>query len=89
MRRTPRPGRGSAATREPEEGQVSGGHAASGASPDGQKAEHRRLGRAVETLETTAPRRGRRLLADLAKGASDSRQTREARAALDRLQKRP
>ena len=31
----------------------------------------------------------RRLLSDLAKGAGDARLTREARAALDRIEKRP
>jgi hypothetical protein len=56
---------------------------------DGQEAEHRRLGNAVEVLEMIGTPAARRLLADLAKGASSSRLTREARAALDRLDKRP
>jgi WD40 repeat protein len=55
----------------------------------GMEAEHRRLGYALEVLEMIGTRAARRLLADLAKGASDARLTREARLALDRLQKRP
>ncbi len=55
----------------------------------GQEAEHRRLGYAVEVLEMIGTPAARRLLADLAEGASGSRLTREARAALGRLEKRP
>jgi RNA polymerase sigma factor (sigma-70 family) len=56
---------------------------------DGQEAEHRRLGHAVEVLEMIGTPAARCLLVDLAKGASRSRLTREARVALDRLEKRP
>jgi len=56
---------------------------------DGQEAEHRRLGHAVEVLEMIGTPAARCLLVDLAKGASGSRLTREARVALDRLEKRP
>jgi WD40 repeat protein len=53
------------------------------------EAEHRRLGFALEILEMIGTRAARRLLADLAKGASSSRLTHEARLALDRLEQRP
>src|SRR5262249_51648889 len=56
---------------------------------DGQEPERRRLGYAVEVLEMIGTPAARGLLVDLAKGASASRLTREARAALDRLAKRP
>jgi hypothetical protein len=56
---------------------------------DGQEAEHRRLGHALEVLEMIGTPAARSLLVDLAKGASGSRLTREAREALDRLEKRP
>jgi WD40 repeat protein len=56
---------------------------------EGQQKEHRRLGRALEVLEMIQTPAARGLLADLAKGAGDSRLTREARMALDRLEKRP
>jgi WD40 repeat protein len=56
---------------------------------EGQEGEHRRLGRALEVLEMIHTPAARGLLVDLAKGASDSRLTREARMALDRLEKRP
>src|SRR5262249_37078926 len=56
---------------------------------EGQRAEHRRLGYAVEVLEMIGTKAARRLLAELAKGAAGSRLTREAREALDRLQRRP
>jgi WD40 repeat protein len=51
--------------------------------------EHRRLGHALEVLEMIHTPAARGLLVDLAKGASDSRLAREARMALDRLEKRP
>jgi RNA polymerase sigma factor (sigma-70 family) len=53
----------------------------------GQEAEHRRLGYAVEVLEMIGTRAARRLLVDLSNGAG-SRLTRDARAALERLEKR-
>jgi WD40 repeat protein len=56
---------------------------------EGQEAEHRRLGNAVEVVEMIGTPAARRLLLDLAKGAGGSRLTREARAAVDRLEKRP
>ena len=55
----------------------------------GQEAEHRRLGYAAEVLEMIGTKAARRLLADQANGAGGARLTREARAALDRLEKRP
>jgi hypothetical protein len=55
----------------------------------GQEAEQRRLGYAVEVLEMIGTKAARRLLVDLAKGARGSRLTREAQAALDRLERRP
>jgi hypothetical protein len=54
-----------------------------------QEGEHRRLGHALEVLEMIGTPAARSLLADLAKGASGSRLTREARMALDRLERRP
>jgi RNA polymerase sigma factor (sigma-70 family) len=56
---------------------------------EGQEAEHRRQGHAVEVLEMINTPAARRLLGDLAQGASGSRLTRAARTALDRLEKRP
>jgi WD40 repeat protein len=56
---------------------------------NGQEAEHRRLRCAVEILEMIGTPAARSLLVDLEKGASGSRLTREARAALHRLEKRP
>jgi WD40 repeat protein len=56
---------------------------------DEQEAEHRRLGYALEVLEMIGTPAARSLLMDLAKGASASRLTRDARAARDRLEKRP
>jgi WD40 repeat protein len=56
---------------------------------NGMEGEHRRLGHALEVLEMIGTAAARGLLADLAKGASDARLTREARLALDRLGKRP
>jgi hypothetical protein len=53
------------------------------------EAGHGRLGRAVEVLEMIGTPAARGLLADLAKGAHGARLTREARMALDRLDKRP
>ncbi len=50
--------------------------------------EHRRLGNAVEILEMIGTPAARRLLLDLARGSSGSRLTREARAAIHRLEKR-
>jgi RNA polymerase sigma factor (sigma-70 family) len=55
----------------------------------GQEAEHRRHGHALELLEMIGSASARRLLAELAKGASGARLTRESRAALDRLEKQP
>jgi RNA polymerase sigma factor (sigma-70 family) len=56
---------------------------------DGQEGEHRRLGHALEVLEMIGTPAARRLLAELAKGAGESRLTREARLALGRLERRP
>jgi len=56
---------------------------------EGQEGEHRRLGHALEILEMIHTPAARGLLVDLAKRASDSRLAREARMALDRLEKRP
>jgi WD40 repeat protein len=55
----------------------------------GQESEHRRLARAVELVEMIGTLAARGLLADLAKGGSDARLTREARMALARLELRP
>jgi WD40 repeat protein len=55
----------------------------------GQEGEHRRLGHALEVLEMIATPAARSLLADLAKGATGSRLTRDALMALDRLERRP
>ncbi len=55
---------------------------------EGQEAEHRRQGNAVEVLEMIGTPAARRLLLDLAKGAGGARLTREARVALDGLEKR-
>jgi RNA polymerase sigma factor (sigma-70 family) len=52
-------------------------------------ADNRRSARAVEALEMIGTREARRLLASLAGGAADARLTREAAAALQRLQARP
>jgi hypothetical protein len=49
---------------------------------------HRHLGNALEMLEMIGTPAARSLLNDLANGARDSRLTREAQAALDRLKKR-
>jgi hypothetical protein len=54
-----------------------------------QEAKHHHLGHAVEVLEMIGTPAARRLLANLAKGASDSRLTRAAKAALDRLETTP
>jgi RNA polymerase sigma factor (sigma-70 family) len=56
---------------------------------DGQEAEHRRRGHAIEVLEMIGTPAARGLLVELAKGASGSRLTREARLALARLEQRP
>jgi WD40 repeat protein len=53
-----------------------------------QEPELRRLGNAVEVLEMIGTPAARGLLRDLAKGAGGARLTREARLALDRLEKR-
>ena len=53
------------------------------------EAEHRRLGNALEILEMIGTPAARGLLRDLAKGADGARLTREARAALEWLEKRP
>jgi hypothetical protein len=53
-----------------------------------QEAEHRRLGHAVEVLEMIGTKAARGLLEELAKGVSGARLTREARLALDRIEKR-
>jgi RNA polymerase sigma factor (sigma-70 family) len=55
---------------------------------EGLEAEHRRPGNAVEVLDMIGTPAARRLLLDLAKGASGSRLTREARVAIDGLEKR-
>jgi WD40 repeat protein len=55
---------------------------------DVQEAEHRRQGYAVEVLEMIGTKAARSLLAELAKGASGCRLTREARMALERLETR-
>jgi hypothetical protein len=54
-----------------------------------QEATHRHRGRAVEVLEMIGTPAARRLLANLAKGASTSRLTRAAKVALDRLETTP
>jgi hypothetical protein len=56
---------------------------------EGQEREHRRLRHALEVLEMIGTAAARSLLVDLAKGARGSRLTREARLALDRLERRP
>src|SRR5262249_53908923 len=56
---------------------------------EGQEAEHRHQGNAVELLEMIGTQAARRLLGDLVHGASGARLTRAARSALDRLEKRP
>ena len=50
--------------------------------------EHLRHIRAVEALEYMATPEARKLLEDVAKGAPEARLTREAKAALDRLDRR-
>jgi WD40 repeat protein len=55
----------------------------------GLEAEHRRLGYALELLVMIGTKSARRLLLDLANGASGCRLTREAQLALERLEKRP
>jgi WD40 repeat protein len=50
---------------------------------------HRRSGHAIEVLEMVGTPEAKRLLTDLARGASGAWVTREAAAALTRLQKRP
>ena len=45
--------------------------------------------RAIEALEQIGSPDARKVLDTLAKGMPESRQTREAKAALDRLQQRP
>jgi WD40 repeat protein len=52
------------------------------------EAQYRRMGHAVEVLEMIGTPAARSLLADLAKGAGGARLTRDARAALDRLEQR-
>jgi hypothetical protein len=54
-----------------------------------QEGEHRRLRHALEVLEMIGTSAARSLLVDLATGANASRLTREARMALDRLERRP